>query len=68
MQEGEEWSPQDLGSNEWDVFDGEGRYLGIVALPPHFQVLREVGGVLYGVQRDEFDVQSVVGLRLVPPA
>lgn len=63
--EGEEWSPQDLGSHEWDVFDSEGRYLGIMELPLRFQPLREVDGVLWGIQRDEFDVQAVVGLRVV---
>ncbi|UCC25201.1 MAG: 6-bladed beta-propeller [Gemmatimonadales bacterium] len=62
--EGVDWSPQDLGSNEWDVFDPEGRYLGMLALPLRFQLLREIDGVLWGLQRDEYDVQSVVGLRL----
>lgn len=65
--EGVEWSPQDLGSDEWDVFDDQGRYLGVVTLPLRFQPLREVDGVLWGVERDEFDVQSVVGYRIVHP-
>jgi hypothetical protein len=63
--EGVEWSPQDLGSHEWDVFDSDGRYLGEVVLPLRFQVTREIDGVLWGIQRDEFDVQSVVGYRVV---
>jgi hypothetical protein len=62
--EGVEWSPQDMGSNEWDVFDAEGRYLGVLAFPLRFQPIREVDGVIWGVERDEFDVQSVVGYRV----
>jgi hypothetical protein len=63
--EGVEWSPQDMGSNEWDVFDAEGRYLGVLAFPLRFQPIREVDGVIWGVERDEFDVQSVVGYRVL---
>jgi hypothetical protein len=63
--EGVEWSPQDMGSNEWEVFDTEGRYLGVLAFPLRFQPIREVDGVVWGVERDEFDVQSVVGYRVL---
>ena len=63
--EGIEWSPQDMGSNEWEVFDTDGRYLGALAFPLRFQPIREVDGVVWGVERDEFDVQSVVGYRVV---
>lgn len=63
--EGVEWSAQDLGSNEWEVFDAEGRYLGVLAFPLRFQPIREVDGVIWGVERDEFDVQSVVGYRVL---
>ena len=61
-----EFDPQDLGSADWDVFDAEGRYLGMVTMPTRFQPVRLVGDVLYGVERDEFDVQSVVGYRVSP--
>jgi len=63
--EGVEWSPQDMGSNEWEIFDTEGRYLGVLSFPLRFQPIREVDGVVWGVERDEFDVQSVVGYRVV---
>jgi hypothetical protein len=63
--EGVEWSAQDMGSNEWEVFDAEGRYLGVLAFPLRFQPIREVDGVIWGVERDEFDVQSVVGYRVL---
>lgn len=55
---------QDMGDESWDVFDAEGRYLGVVTLPPRFQPLRILGDAFWGVQRDELDVQSVVRLRL----
>lgn len=64
VQDPADFDPQDLGSPDWDVFDGEGRYLGVVTMPGRFQPLRLVGDVLYGVERDEYDVQSVVGYRL----
>ena len=49
---------------EWDVLDGEGRYLGAVEFPRRFELLRFHGDRAYGVWRDEFDVQYVVVLRL----
>ncbi len=63
--EGVEWSAQDLGSNEWDVFDPEGRFLGVLEFPLRFQPLRQIDGVMWGLERDDFDVQSVVGYRVV---
>jgi hypothetical protein len=62
---GEEFNPQDLGSDEWDIFDAEGRYLGVLTMPAKFAPLRIDGDALWGVQRDEFDVNSVVRYRLV---
>jgi hypothetical protein len=55
------FSPEDdLGAPEWDVFDRDGRFLGIVTLPPRFQprVVRE--NRIYGVQKDELDVPYVM--------
>ena len=66
--EGVEWSAQDLGSNEWDTFDPEGRYLGVVEFPLRFQPLRKIADVMWGLERDDFDVQSVVGYRVVKGA
>lgn len=56
---------QDMGSNEWEVFDAEGRYLGVLAFPPRFGLMRVGGDAFWGVQRDELDVASVVRYRLV---
>ena len=52
-EEGFEFDAQDIGSPEWEVFDSEGRYLGVVTLPEKFHAreceggspLRESGGM-----------------------
>lgn len=59
------WNIQDLGSDTWDVFGPEGRYLGPLDFPEGFVPVRSVDGILWGVQADELDVQSIVGLRVV---
>lgn len=61
---------QDLGSSDFEVFDAEGRYLGVVTMPDRFTPLRFEGDVVYGIWRDELDVQYVVRLRIggMPPA
>lgn len=61
----EDFNPQDMGSDEWDIFDAEGRYLGVLTLPTKFAPLRVDGDTFWGVQRDEFDVASIVRYRLV---
>ena len=47
-----------------DVFDAEGRFMGVLALPDRFQPLRVSGDRIYGVWRDELDVQHVMVLSL----
>jgi hypothetical protein len=54
-----------LGSRQWDVFDREGRYLGVVEMPLNFQPVQFSGNKVYGIQRDELDVQYVVVLNVV---
>lgn len=54
-----------MGSQEWDFFDQEGRYLGIVKMPNRFQPMRFLGDKIYGIQRDELNVQYIVVLNLV---
>lgn len=56
---------QDMGSSTWDVFDGEGRYLGDVTFPGKYQPLRAIGDRFYGIARDEMDVQSLKVYRVV---
>ena len=56
---------QDIGSRDWDVFDPEGRYLGVVTMPPRFTPRIILEGKIYGVWRDDLDVQYVTRLRIV---
>jgi hypothetical protein len=59
-----EFNPQDIGSPIWDVFGGDGRYLGELRLPDRYQPLRVIGDQIWGVWRDELDVQYVTMLRV----
>lgn len=53
------------GSGEWDVFDSAGRLLGTVSMPPRFAPRLFRGNKIYGVWRDELDVQYVMRLRIL---
>jgi hypothetical protein len=53
------------GAQEWDVFDTEGRFVGVVTLPQRFTPMVFRGDKIYGVWSDELDVQYVVRLRVV---
>jgi hypothetical protein len=64
--ERETWNPQlDMGSTEWDVFDAEGRYLGVVDMPHRFQPVTFRDDLVYGIWRDEFDVQYVRVMKIL---
>ncbi len=54
-----------MGAGEWDVFDAAGWFLGVVTMPPDFAPMLFVHDQIYGIWRDELDVQYVVRLRLV---
>jgi hypothetical protein len=58
----------DFGARQWDVYDTEGRLLGTIEFPPRFRPLRIVGDDVYGVLRDELDVQYVARFRIHKPA
>lgn len=63
--ERETWNPLlDLGSSEWDVLDADGRYLGVLDMPHRFQPVTFENDLIYGIWRDEFDVQYVRVLRI----
>ena len=55
---------EEMGAPDWDVFDAEGRFLGAVRMPDRFAPRVFVDDLLYGVWRDELDVQYVVRLRI----
>ena len=65
-EERETWNPLlDLGASEWDILDAEGRYLGVLDMPHRFQPVTFEGDLVYGIWRDEFDVQYVRVMRVV---
>ena len=62
----EAWNPLlDLGASEWEILDAEGRYLGVLDMPHRFQPFTFEGDLVYGIWRDEFDVQYVRVMRVV---
>jgi len=67
-EEAVEFDAQNIGSPEWEIYDQEGRYLGVVTLPERFAPLKTLGDDLYGVWRDELDVNYVVRIRIDRPA
>lgn len=64
-EERESWNPQlDQGAPEWDVFEEDGRYGGVVTLPARFTPFALEEDRIYGVFRDDFDIQYVRVYRL----
>lgn len=53
-----------FGAPEYDVFDREGRFLGVIATPDRFQAMQADAEHVYGVLRDDLGVQRVVRLRV----
>ncbi len=53
-----------MGSSSWDVFDTDGRFLGEIEMPARFQPLRFTTDRIYGVWRDDLDVQYVMALSV----
>ena len=65
--EDEDFDVQNVGSPEWEVFDAEGRYLGVVELPARFTPAKITEDAVYGIWLDELDVQYVKRLSIVKP-
>lgn len=55
---------EDIGAPSWDVLDRDGRFLGVVTMPDRFAPRSIVDDKIYGVWRDELDVQYVVVLEI----
>jgi hypothetical protein len=70
-EQGGTFDMQDMGGPTWDVFDADGRFLGTVRMPdrftPMFFTSDQTYGV-YGIQRDDMDVQYVARVRVGPPS
>lgn len=47
------------------MLDPDGRYMGVVKMPPRFTPRIILGGKIHGVWRDDLDVQYVMRLRIV---
>ena len=60
-----DFNPQDLGSNTWDIYDAEGRYLGDLTFPGKYQPIKVMDDRIYGIACDELDVQSMKVYRVV---
>jgi hypothetical protein len=54
-----------IAASTYDVFDAQGRYLGVIAPPDGFEPLHSVGEYVYGIGRDDLGVQHLVRLRVV---
>lgn len=63
----ESFDPQDLGSHRWDIFDGEGRYLGVLEFPVGFTPLKLLPGQVYGTWKDDLGVPYVMRLAIEKP-
>ena len=55
---------QDLGGPEWEVFNDEGRLMGVVRMPARFSPLLFQGEHVYGVLRDDLDVQYATRMKV----
>jgi hypothetical protein len=53
-----------FGSRGWDVFDREGRYLGILEMPEGFTPRRVVDNAVYGIHTDDLGIQRVARYRI----
>lgn len=62
--EGEQFDATDVGSERWDVFDAHGRFIAEARLPRRYNPLTSLGDRLYGMWRDELDVQHILVLEV----
>jgi hypothetical protein len=51
----------------WDVFEADGRFLGAVELPPHFEPFEIGEDYILGIRLDELDIEYLVLLPLIKP-
>ena len=52
----------------YDVLQLSGDFLGVLQFPPRFRPMAALGDHVYGVARDEFDVETVVVYAVTPPS
>ena len=51
----------------YDVLQLDGDFLGVMQFPPRFRPMAALGNHVYGVARDELDVETVVVYAVTPP-
>jgi hypothetical protein len=56
-----------FGARHWEVFDANGGFLGEVTMPARFTAMKLVGEAVYGVWRDELEVEHLMRLGVVIP-
>jgi hypothetical protein len=60
-----EWTRERVRQDShWDVFDHEGRFLLTVRLPAAFRAMTASGRSIYGVLRDDMDVEHIARFTL----
>lgn len=64
QEEGSTFDIQDIGGPTWEVFDDQGRLLGMVRMPRRFTPLLFEGDDIYGILRDDLDIQYAARMRL----
>jgi hypothetical protein len=64
--EGTTYDATEVGSDRWDVFDAEGRFVTTMRLPKHFTPLVHRGDLFYGTWQDELDVSYVMAVEVRP--
>ena len=52
----------------YDVLQLSGDFLGVLQFPPRFRPMAALGNRVYGVARDEYDVETVVVYAVTPPS
>ena len=57
----------DDGPAVYDILSLQGEYLGVLEMPPRFSPRAVRGSLLYGVAKDEFDVETVEVYELRAP-
>ena len=56
-----------FGGRTWDAFDAAGRYLGPLEMPEGYEPMLFTSERIYGVWRNELDVQYVQVIDIVKP-
>lgn len=67
-EEGAVFDGADVGSDRWDVFDAQGRFVTTTRLPVGFAPLLYRGDRFYGTWQDELDVPHVMAVEVQPIA